>query len=118
MEGVARAREAHARIRDAAPRRAQRVRRRGMGLRMVAMGTALGEHPIQGAERMSFDPKPAVLTGKAVRLEPLRESHFAALQQAAADPAIWTYLVGVDGSKPQVFRKWFEEALASTDVPF
>lgn len=71
---------------------------------------------------MSFDPKPATLTGKAIRLEPLNESHFGALQQAAADPAIWTYLVGIEGHKPQVFRAWFDEALknmaAGADVPF
>lgn len=67
---------------------------------------------------MSFDPKPATLTDKAVRLEPLRASHFAPLQEAAADSSIWTFLCGVDGSKPGVFRKWFDDALGGPDLPF
>lgn len=70
----------------------------------------------------AFDPKPVTLHGNAVRLEPLDERHFADLQLAAADPTIWTYLVGVEGAEPHVFRKWFDDALATakkgTDVPF
>ncbi len=51
------------------------------------------------------------LVGRIVRLEPLREEHFAALADAAADPEIWRWM-SVDGSQPETFRRWFDEALA------
>ena len=52
-----------------------------------------------------------VLEGRIVRLEPLAEEHFAALAEAAADPEIWRWM-SADGSRPELFRSWFDEALA------
>lgn len=70
----------------------------------------------------AFDPKPVTLHGNAVRLEPLHQRHFDGLQKASAHSSIWTWLLGVDGTKPDVFRNDFDEALASakagTTVPF
>ena len=51
------------------------------------------------------------LTGRLVRLEPLGEEHFAALAEAAADPELWRWM-SVDGSRPELLRAWFDEALA------
>jgi RimJ/RimL family protein N-acetyltransferase len=52
-----------------------------------------------------------VLEGRIVRLEPLAEHHFEPLAAAAADPEIWR-LMSADGSRPDVFRAWFDESLA------
>jgi RimJ/RimL family protein N-acetyltransferase len=52
-----------------------------------------------------------VLEGRIVRLEPLAEEHFAALAVAAADPEIWRWM-SADGSRPELFRSWFDESLA------
>ena len=46
-----------------------------------------------------------------MRLEPLGPGHFAALARAASDPEIWR-LMSADGSRPEIFRAWFEESLA------
>jgi RimJ/RimL family protein N-acetyltransferase len=51
------------------------------------------------------------LEGRIVRLEPLREEHFVPLAAAASDPEIWRWM-STDGSRPDVFRRWFDEALA------
>jgi len=39
-----------------------------------------------------FDPKPVVLTGRYVRLEPLSHDHAADLRGAGSDPEIWRYM--------------------------
>ncbi len=39
-----------------------------------------------------FDPKPVVLTGRHVRLEPLSQTHAADLFRAGTDPEIWRYM--------------------------
>ena len=44
-------------------------------------------------------------------LEPLAEAHFPALLEAASDPEIWRWM-SADGSRPGLFRSWFEESLA------
>jgi N-acetyltransferase len=46
-----------------------------------------------------------------VRLEPLAEEHFAALLKVASDPEVWRWM-SADGSRPELFRTWFEESLA------
>lgn len=51
------------------------------------------------------------LEGRIVRLEPLREEHFTPLGVAASDAEVWRWM-SVDGSRPDVFRHWFDEALA------
>lgn len=50
------------------------------------------------------------LTGWRVSLECLAEEHRKPLQQAGADPAIWTYL-SVDASAADSFNKWFDWSL-------
>lgn len=51
------------------------------------------------------------LEGRIIRLEPLREEHFGPLAAAASDPEIWRWM-SADGSRPEVFRRWFDESLA------
>lgn len=53
---------------------------------MVAMAA------IRGRERPAFDPRPIVLEGRHVRLEPLRMEHAADLYAAVAEADIWTWL--------------------------
>jgi hypothetical protein len=52
-----------------------------------------------------------VLEGRIIRLEPLGEQHFEPLADAASDPEIWRWM-SADGSRPDVFRSWFDESLA------
>lgn len=52
-----------------------------------------------------------VLEGRIVRLEPLGAQHFDGLFEAADDPEIWRWMPG-DGTRPEVFRAWFDESLA------
>lgn len=53
---------------------------------MVAMAA------IRGRERPAFDPRPVVLEGPRLRLEPLRMEHAEELYEAIRDPDIWTWL--------------------------
>jgi len=53
---------------------------------MVAMAA------IRGRERPAFDPRPVVLEGPRLRLEPLRMEHAKELFEAIRDPDIWTWL--------------------------
>ena len=39
-----------------------------------------------------FDPKPIVLIGRYVRLEPLALAHATDLRRAGADPGVWQYM--------------------------
>ena len=54
-----------------------------------------------------------VLEGNLVRLRPLRRGDFDALFRAAADPLIWAQHPEPDRYTLAVFRRYFEEALAS-----
>ncbi len=47
---------------------------------------------IAGRVRPAFDPRPIVLRGEHVVLEPLRMEHAAALYEAVREPGIWTWL--------------------------
>lgn len=54
--------------------------------------------------------EPVTLTGRHLRLEPLRIEHVAALVEAGADPAIWTwYPQSAHG--PERMRAWVQQAL-------
>lgn len=53
---------------------------------MIAMAV------VRGRERPAFDPRPVVLEGPRLRLEPLRMEHAAELFEAVRDPDIWTWL--------------------------
>jgi RimJ/RimL family protein N-acetyltransferase len=45
----------------------------------------------QERERPAFEPRPVVLEGLMVRLEPLRMEHGAELYEVVRDPDIWTW---------------------------
>jgi len=47
---------------------------------------------IAGRERPAFDPRPATLEGRHVRLEPLRMEHAPELYEAVKEEGIWTWL--------------------------
>ncbi len=53
------------------------------------------------------------LTGELVELSPLRAEDYAALLAAASDPLIWEMHPQPDRYQPDVFRKFFDEALLS-----
>jgi RimJ/RimL family protein N-acetyltransferase len=71
---------------------------------------------------MTFDPRPVLLEGRHVRLEPLAERHAEALFSAGADVSIWTYMPVPPFASLAVVRDWIADALraqaAGTDVPF
>src|SRR6266699_3014551 len=61
---------------------------------------------------MPFDFQP-VLKGKLLELRPLRAEDFDALFAVAADPLIWEQHPARDRYQPEVFRAFFDEAMAS-----
>jgi RimJ/RimL family protein N-acetyltransferase len=60
----------------------------------------------------NFDPQPH-LTGDLLELRPLRADDWKQLLEAAADPLIWELHPARDRYREEVFRQFFEEALAS-----
>lgn len=60
----------------------------------------------------SFDAQP-VLAGDAVTLRPMREEDRAALYDVARDPLIWAVHPAHDRWQEPVFRRYFDDALAS-----
>lgn len=72
--------------------------------------------------RMAFDPKPVLLEGRHVRLEPLAPRHAEELFAAGRDAAIWTYLPLPPFGSIDDVRNWIDESLRAqsvgTDVPF
>jgi RimJ/RimL family protein N-acetyltransferase len=70
---------------------------------------------------MTFDPRPILLEGTHVRLEPLEERHRAPLQAAAQQqPDVFTWFLTDTLAKPAAFNAWFDDALraqaAGTEV--
>lgn len=61
---------------------------------------------------MSFDYQP-VLADPLVRLRPLQADDFDALFAVASDPLIWEVHPAHDRWRKPVFRRFFDEALAS-----
>jgi RimJ/RimL family protein N-acetyltransferase len=53
------------------------------------------------------------LRGKLVNLRPLRSDDFDALFAVASDPLIWEQHPARDRYRPEVFRAFFDEAMAS-----
>jgi RimJ/RimL family protein N-acetyltransferase len=53
------------------------------------------------------------LTGELVEIRPLREDDFDELFAAAADPLVWEQHPDSDRYKPEVFRAFFRDAMAS-----
>jgi N-acetyltransferase len=61
---------------------------------------------------MPFDPQP-VLRGASLTLRPLREQDFDALYAVASDPLLWEQHPDWDRFRPDVFRRFFAEAIDS-----
>ncbi len=66
--------------------------------------------------------EPVTLTGKHVRLEPMRESHIPALAVAGSDPQLWQFMLYGNLSLPGAMAAWVREMLArqakGADLPF
>lgn len=61
---------------------------------------------------MPFELQP-ILKSDVLELRPLRDDDFEALFKVASDPLIWEQHPNSDRYKPDVFRKFFDEALQS-----
>ncbi|HEU4931377.1 MAG TPA: GNAT family N-acetyltransferase [Pyrinomonadaceae bacterium] len=61
---------------------------------------------------MTFELQPT-LKSEILELRPLRLDDFEELYAVASDPLIWEQHPNSDRYKPDVFRKFFDEALAS-----
>ena len=61
---------------------------------------------------MSFDSQPT-LTGSLVQLRPLRADDYAALRAVASDPEIWAQHPESNRHEEAVFRRFFDDAIAS-----
>jgi RimJ/RimL family protein N-acetyltransferase len=60
-----------------------------------------------------FDAQPNHLANAAVRLSPLREDDFEALHAVASDPLLWAQHPNPDRYRRDVFRTFFDGAMAS-----
>ncbi|HLP26546.1 MAG TPA: hypothetical protein VK477_12775, partial [Acidobacteriota bacterium] len=61
---------------------------------------------------MNFDPRPILLEGRHVRLEPLEERHRAPMLAAARQPPdVFQWFLTDSLAKPAVFQAWFDDAL-------
>jgi RimJ/RimL family protein N-acetyltransferase len=64
-----------------------------------------------------IDPRPVVLEGHGVRLEPLVREHAAQLGAAAADGDVWKiWYVSASGLAPGKEQGWVDAALANQDA--
>jgi len=52
------------------------------------------------------------LTGQLLKLRPLRPKDYQDLYKVAADPLLWEQHPASDRCKPEIFRAFFDEALA------
>ena len=76
---------------------------------------------VEGRPRPDFDPRPVVLAGEHMRLEPLRMEHAAALYEAADEDEIWTHMVprpaGLDGYTSYI--RWaLDQTILGQQLPF
>jgi len=60
-----------------------------------------------------FNLQPEILQNDLVKITPLKESDFENLYQVASDPLIWEQHPAKDRYKKEVFRAFFDEAVAS-----
>jgi RimJ/RimL family protein N-acetyltransferase len=72
---------------------------------MVAMAI------VRGRLRPAFDPRPIVLEGAHVRLEPLRMEHAAELYEAVREPEIWTWITGDPPADVAAMERYIRQAL-------
>lgn len=70
----------------------------------------------------AFDPRPVVLEGQYLRLEPLADRHAVDLFACGKDPAIWKYLPRAPLTSVEDTRNWIAQAVklaeAGSQVPF
>lgn len=59
---------------------------------------------------MNFDPKPVLLEGRQVRLEPLGSRHLPGLVAAAQDPAIFQWFLTPPLGLPGEMERWLADA--------
>jgi RimJ/RimL family protein N-acetyltransferase len=71
----------------------------------VRMGFLAGRRP------PPFDPRPLVLEGRSVRLEPMRMEHAAALYEALKEPDIWTWTTGRGPDDVAWMERYVRQAL-------
>ena len=66
--------------------------------------------------------EPITLTGKHIRLEPLREAHTDDLAEAGQEPAIWRYMPYGEITSPEKMRGWvqrqMEKEVSGAEYPF
>lgn len=76
---------------------------------------------VQGRRRPAFDPVPVTLTGRHVRLEPLRLEHVPALLEAGDEEDIWRWTrprpEGLAGYETYV-RRALDAQVAGDQLPF
>ena len=69
-----------------------------------------------------MDVQPIILSGHAVRLEPLSLEHVPALTRAGSDESIWKYMLYGAIHSEEDMRQWVQEMLRrqmqGTDLPF
>lgn len=64
---------------------------------------------------MPFDPRPLLLEGQHVRLEPLEERHRAPLLATAQQrPDVFQWFLTDTLAKPEVFQAWFDDGLRNS----
>jgi RimJ/RimL family protein N-acetyltransferase len=71
---------------------------------------------------MTFDPRPVMLEGRHVRLEPMTRAHAVGFLAVGGDPAIWTYLPRPPFADQADVEGWIDEAHAAeragTELPY
>lgn len=71
---------------------------------------------------MDFAPRPLLLEGRHVRLEPLAVAHAEGLWASSREPGMWTYLPVAPFGGVDDVRRWIDDSLQAqrngTDVPF
>lgn len=71
---------------------------------------------------MTFDPRPVMLEGQHVRLEPLASSHAEGIFEAARDPVIFKYLLIPPFASMGAVQVYIDDALraqaAGSEVPY
>lgn len=66
---------------------------------------------LAGRARPAFDPRPVVLEGQHVRLEPLRMEHAPELFEAVKEPEIWAWISGTPPADVGAIERYIRMAL-------
>jgi RimJ/RimL family protein N-acetyltransferase len=64
----------------------------------------------------AFDPRPVVLEGRHVRLEPLTRDHLEPLLAVGDDPAIWSWMPRAFFCDRALATDWVDEAIAEMEA--